>query len=335
MRADRLVAILLMLQTRGRVTAPEVAAELEVSEKTARRDLEALGMAGLPVYSQPGRNGGWRLLGGASTDLSGLTAEEARHLFLTAGAATPLDGGERHTSGILRKLLRALPETFRADAEVAAKAVVVDPSAWGDGPPAPTPEHLPVLRRAVVERVRVRISYVDRTRVATERVVDPLGLVSKGRVWYLVAGTDRGQRTFRVDRVRTAALTTERAERPADFDLRAAWLAVVAEMGERRSPARATVRVPGAYVRGLRGQFGNDLLLDEVETAPEHASPSAAGEARVTVIVAGRSPQVIAQHLAGWGAALEVLDPPEVRAHLERLGRELAQLYLDPDRLPS
>lgn len=333
MRADRLVAILLMLQTRGRVTAPEVAAELEVSEKTARRDLEALGMAGLPVYSQPGRNGGWRLLGGASTDLSGLTAEEARHLFLTAGAASPLAGGERHTNGILRKLLRALPETFRADAEVAAKAVVVDPSAWGDGPPAPAPEHLPVLRRAVVERLRVRITYVDRARAATERLVDPLGLVSKGSVWYLVAATDRGQRTFRVDRVRAVETTAERAERPDDFDLRAAWQAVVAEMDERRSPARATIRVPAEYLRGLRGQFGNDLLLDEVgaESEPRRG----ADESWVTVIVAGRSPQVIAQHLAGWGAALHVLDPPEVRAHLERLGHELAQLYRDPDCLPS
>src|ERR1700737_3110891 len=116
MRADRLVATLLFLQSRGRVTAEEVAEELEVSTRTARRDLEALAQAGIPVYSQPGRGGGWSLVGGARTDLSGLTAAEARALFLVAGpaAATPA------LKAALRKLVHALPETFRADAEAAA-----------------------------------------------------------------------------------------------------------------------------------------------------------------------------------------------------------------------
>ncbi len=105
MRADRLVAILLLLQSRTHVTAAEVAAELEVSERTARRDLEALSMAGVPVYSRQGRNGGWQLLGGGRTDLSGLTADEARALFLVAGpaSATP----EVRTA--LRNLVRSLP----------------------------------------------------------------------------------------------------------------------------------------------------------------------------------------------------------------------------------
>src|SRR6266571_8066466 len=127
MRADRLVAVLMLLQTRGRVTAAEVAAELEISERTARRDLDALAMAGLPVYSQPGRNGGWQLLGGARTDLSGLNAAEARALFLVAG---PSSQATPQVKAALRKLVRALPETMRADAEAAASAIVIDPSSW-------------------------------------------------------------------------------------------------------------------------------------------------------------------------------------------------------------
>ena len=125
MRADRLVAILLMLQARKQVTAAEVAAELEISERTARRDLEALGQAGLPVYSRQGKGGGWSLLGGARTDLSGLTASEARALFLVAGpssAATP------EVRAALRKLVRALPEPFREQAEAASNAVTVSRS---------------------------------------------------------------------------------------------------------------------------------------------------------------------------------------------------------------
>ena len=134
MRADRLIAILLLLQQRERITASEVARELEVSERTARRDLEALSSAGVPVYAMPGRGGGWRLLGGARTDLSGLTAGEARALFLVAG---PASTATPTVKAALRKLLRALPEPFREQAEAAATALVVDPRQWGSGQPEP------------------------------------------------------------------------------------------------------------------------------------------------------------------------------------------------------
>ena len=142
MRADRLVATLLFLQSRGRATVAEVAQELEISKRTARRDLEALAMAGVPVYSQAGRGGGWSLVGGARTDLSGLTAAEARALFLVAGpeAATP------EVKAALRKLVRALPETFRASAESAGGAVVIDASDW-DRPPVGPPRISPLCSR--------------------------------------------------------------------------------------------------------------------------------------------------------------------------------------------
>jgi predicted DNA-binding transcriptional regulator YafY len=326
MRADRLVATLLLLQTRGRVTAREVAAELEVSEKTARRDLLALGMAGLPVYSLPGRNGGWQLLGGASTDLSGLTADEAQTLFLSAGAAATLDTTSDTTRSLLRKLLRALPETFRADAEMAAQAVVVDPTDWGGTGPATTPEHLPALRRGVIERRRVRLGYVDRTQATSERLVDPLGLVSKGSVWYLVAMTDKGDRTFRVSRVRSVELTEERIDRPEGFDLRTAWQSVVATVGERRLSVRATLRIDRSLVHALRGQFGGDMMLAELDdTSDSSDDPSA------LVVVGGQSALRIAEHLAGWGSLIEVVEPTEVRRHLARIGRELSARYADVD----
>src|SRR5688500_17031846 len=129
MRADRLVATLLLMQARGRVTAAELAEELEVSVATARRDLEALSAAGVPVYPQPGRGGGWSLLGGARTDLTGLTAAEAQALFALAGPGASIVPEVRSA---LRKLVQALPGTFRADAEAAAGAVVVDAAGWGE-----------------------------------------------------------------------------------------------------------------------------------------------------------------------------------------------------------
>lgn len=331
MRADRLVATLLLLQTRGRVTARDLAAELEVSEKTARRDREALAMAGVPVYSQAGRNGGWQLLGGGRTDLSGLTADEARSLFLAAGAVGSASVPNVDTSSALRKLLRALPETFRADAEAAINAVMVDATGWGAADTAPPPEHLPALQRALVERRRVRLGYVDRERNTSDRVIDPLGLVSKGSVWYLVAGTERGLRTFRVGRVRSTEILDEAAVRPADFDLSAAWRTVVETVGERRLRVRATILIAPSFVPALRGQFGSDMMLAEVERTGDVPART---DGRVEVIVGGPAAIVIAQHLAGWGRLIEVVEPDAVRAHLARLARELGELYVDVDGHP-
>jgi predicted DNA-binding transcriptional regulator YafY len=321
-RADRLVATLLILQTRGKVTATQLAAELEVSEKTARRDLEALAMAGLPVYAQVGRNGGWQLLGGGRTDLSGLTADEARTLFLAAGASSSITVD---TSSALRKLVRALPETFRADAEAAARAIVVDPTTWSGAPPGPPPAHLEVLQRAVIGRRRVRLGYVDRAQHTTERDADPLGLVSKGTVWYLLANTDRGLRTFRVSRVRSVEVTDTVVPPPPDFDLATAWRTVADEVGRHRLVTSATIRIDPRWVMALRGQFGGDMVVAEIDDREHHPRDD---RGRVEVIVAGPSPMVIAQHLAGWGSLVEVVEPQAVRDELARLARELSEVYV-------
>jgi len=312
MRADRLVATLLYLQSRGRVTAREVAEELEVSVRTARRDLEALSIAGIPVYSQPGRGGGWSLVGGARTDLSGLTAAEARTLFLVAGPSSAVTPAAK---AALRKLVQALPETFRAEAEKAAAAIVLDPARWGGTAPAPPP-HLEALQQAVVEGVRVRLAYTDRQGAVSERTVDPLGLVSKGTVWYLVAHTDAGMRTFRVWRVQSVGLTDEPAYRPPGFDLAETWRGVVDAIDSRRTTARVRAAADPAIVGWLRGHFGVRLAIG-----------GPAGDGRVTVEIGFGAMEDAARELAGYGLGLEVIDPPDVRRHLAAIGTELVQRY--------
>ena len=238
MRADRLVAILLLLQRREQVTAAEVAEELEVSERTARRDLEALGMAGIPVYPIRGRNGGWRLAGGGRTDLSGLNAEEARALFLVAGPQAQLTP---EAKSALRKLVRALPEPLRERAEAASDAVVLDPTTWDRRDHGlPEPAHLTDVQRAVIDRQELRLGYQGRTGDPTDRIVQPLGVVAKGRTWYLVADTDAGRRTFRVDRITDLAPTGGVAVRPDGFDLAGAWEDVL----ERVDGIRLQVSAP-------------------------------------------------------------------------------------------
>jgi predicted DNA-binding transcriptional regulator YafY len=312
MRADRLVATLLVLQAKGRVTAAELADELEISVKTARRDLEALAIAGIPVYSQAGRGGGWSLIGGARTDLSGLTADEARTLFMVAG---PSSTATPEAKAALRKLVHALPETFRAEAEAAASAVVLDPAEWG-GTPRPRPAHLDELQRAVVDGIQVRLGYADRARNETVRTVHPLGLVDKGSVWYLVAGTDAGMRTFRVSRVRSVDRTSDPVVRPADFDLAETWRSVVETMEELRTSVRATVRVDRWASYGLRAQFGTTAVVTrELDND------------RVEVEIGAPSATMIAERIAGWGDHAEVVEPEEVRAELTRIGRALVDQY--------
>jgi predicted DNA-binding transcriptional regulator YafY len=313
MRADRLVAVLMLLQTRDTVTAAEVASELEVSERTARRDLEALAMAGVPVYSTQGRGGGWRLVGGARTDLSGLNAQEARALFLVAGpaSATP------EVRAALRKLVRALPEPFRSDAEAASTAVIVDPVAWGrthdDRPP---PLHLELLQTAVIEGQQVRLGYVARDRSATERVVHPLGLAAKGSAWYLVADTPAGMRTFRVDRATSAELTGDPVVRPPDFDLTEAWRLITREVDERRSSVWAHGYAAVGIMPMLRGTLGPRLRI----------GPSGR-DGRIEVEMGGWSNEALAVELAGLGRGLQVDDPPAVVDELARIARELTEVY--------
>lgn len=314
MRAERLVAALLLLQSRGRVTAAELADELEVSVATARRDLEALSGAGIPVYPQPGRGGGWSLLGGARTDLSGLTAGEAEALFVLLGPSTGIVPEARSA---LRKLVRALPDPFRPDAEAAARAVVVDQAAWGergkDRPPLVEP-----LQTAVVRRRQVRLVYTGRSPGddPSERRVEPWGLVDKDGVWYLVGGTDRGQRTFRLDRIVEAEVTDLPASRPADFELADAWQQVVDEVEQRRSGASATVLVAARLVPGLRATFGR--YAEVVGEEPD---------GRLRARVAAQSTTAIAEQLAGWATMVEVVGPPEVVAELARIGAELVDRY--------
>ncbi|WP_029433808.1 YafY family protein [Blastococcus sp. URHD0036] len=315
MRADRLIATLLLLQARGRVTAAQVARELEVSVRTARRDLEALALSGVPVYSVAGRGGGWALVGGARTDLSGLTAGEARALFLAAG---PAGAALPAVQGALRKLAQALPAPLREPARTAATAVVVDAAGWDREAP-PAPEHLSALERAVVEGERVRLDYAGRGSDPSSREVDPLGLVSKSGVWYLVAGTAAGVRTFRVDRVRTVEGTGEAVERPADFDLAAAWAASAAAVAGRRGGVRVRARAEPGVLGRLRVRFGTRLTVGD-----------AGADGRVEVELAGPAVEFVAAEVAGFGRQVEVLDPPEARDRLAGLGRELAEVYAAP-----
>jgi predicted DNA-binding transcriptional regulator YafY len=316
-RADRLVSILLMLQRQRHITAAQVAVELEISERTARRDLDALGAAGLPIYSVQGRNGGWRLAGDGRTDLSGLTAGEAKALFLVAGTSQTATPAVR---AALRKLLRALPEPMRDHAEAAGRSLVIDPEHWGQPgmrPRAATPPPLlDELQTAVIEGRQQSMSYVDRSGASSERVIDPLGLASKGMQWYLVANTAAGLRTFRADRVGSLTATGEGVVRPEGFDLASAWKLITGEVDRLRTPVVAGLLIERDMVWRLRYQFGERLQI---------GPPT--DEGRIAAEVRSASVWALTGDLAGFGRSVEVTGPDEVREALARIGDELVAQY--------
>lgn len=222
MRADRLLSILLLLQAHGRLTARDLARRLEVSERTIHRDMDALGVAGVPVYAARGTGGGWSLAEGYRARLPGLSDTEIQALFLAGPARLLADLGLRRASeAALLKLLASLPAIARRDVEYARQRIHVDPAGWHET--AESVAALPTLQEAIWQGHQVALTYGRSDGATVERLVAPLGLVAKGRVWYLVAAVDGEPRTYRVSRVRCARPTGAPAARPAGFDLAGYW----------------------------------------------------------------------------------------------------------------
>ncbi|WP_433504492.1 helix-turn-helix transcriptional regulator [Pseudonocardia halophobica] len=226
MRADRLLSLVLLLRHRGRMTAPAIARELEVSTRTVLRDVEALSAAGIPVYAERGRHGGFALLPGFSTDLTGLTPDEAVALLTSPARATSdaLGLGEAFSSAI-RKVVTALPEGSREAATDATGRVLVRRGGFlHDAPETPAADALHTVQRAVFTGHRLRIRYAARgAEEGRWRTVDPLGLVEAAGAWYLLALHDGADRTYRISRIEAAEELDEPAQRPTGVDLEELW----------------------------------------------------------------------------------------------------------------
>jgi predicted DNA-binding transcriptional regulator YafY len=318
-RASRLVSLLLLLQARGQLTAAELAAELEVSERTVHRDVEALSASGVPIYAERGSHGGFRLVDGYRTRLTGMTGDEAEALFLAGlpGPAAELGLGTVVAAAQL-KVLASLPPELRARASRLVERFHLDAGDWFRAS-QPVP-HLAALSEAVWSATRIAIEY-DRGGGAAERLLEPLGLVLKAGTWYVVAAVDDQIRTYRVSRVVAAWPTEERFERPDGFDLASYWAESSAAY-ERDVPRVAVdVRVHPDRLDRLREAVGDRVVseadrLDDVD--PEgwlrlRVRLDWPDEAHRTLLSAGR-----------W---VEVLGPPEIRARVAATSRAIAERY--------
>jgi predicted DNA-binding transcriptional regulator YafY len=312
MRADRLLAVLMLLQRRGRTTAADLAQRLEVSERTIYRDLEALQAAGVPVYCQPGRNGGIRLVEGYRTDLSGLSLGEAELVpLLGLGDAFPDTDLGRALRQAESKLLMAMPEAQRERAEGLRRKIHVDMSAWWHG--AELVPHLPALVEAAFTARRVTVSYRrgGDDSVVT-RTLDPLGLVLKAGVWYLVAAAGKSEtRTYRASRILEAEVTNAEANVPVDFDLAGSWNARRTEFETAGTEYRVVIRARPEAARQLKGAGDGDV--------PD------AEWTRIDLTFGTKSHAM--RRLLSFGADVIVEEPAELREAIASCLAEAAGLY--------
>ena len=323
MRSERLLSIMLLLQTRGKLPASELAGRLEVSVRTIMRDVEALSAVGVPVYTMRGPAGGVALVPGYRTDVTGLTADEARALFVLLSGRAHADLGLGQAIGsALRKVMAALPAPHRPGADLASRRILIDPVRWR-GAPQQSAADLRVLQEAVFtdRRLRLRYRHGEDGRIRSY-TLDPYGLVHKAGVWYLVAD-HRGQpNLFRADRTMSAAVLDEPVQRRGGLELAEVWDTLRRRIDDVPAPVPVTVSVR----REILVMFLRIYEADLAAPIPAGSSPGGCPQERVHVELRFRS-LYAAEALLMFGPDAEVLAPGELRQALARKAAKTATLY--------
>ena len=322
MRADRLLSLLMLLQARGRMTAQKLAEELEVSERTIYRDIDALSTAGVPVYAERGPGGGCALLDSYRTNLTGLTQDEVRALFMLSIPAPLIDlGVSQELKTALLKLSAALPASRRYDEERVRQRVHLDSVGWFQ-PREPVP-HLQTIQQAIWQDRRLDLTYTYPFGFGAEveRLVDPYGLVAKTSIWYLVCARDGRMRVYRVSRVSDARISDESFERPADFDLTAFWQAWCAEVEENRPRYPVTLRVAPELIPLLPRYFNG-----QIHAPVEQAEPPDA-EGWITLALFFETLEDARERILGLGRAVKVLEPEALRKSVLDFATQIVALY--------
>jgi predicted DNA-binding transcriptional regulator YafY len=312
-KADRLISLLLLLQSRRQCSARVLAERLEVSERTIYRDMDALAAAGVPVYAERGSNGGIVLADGYRRALTNFSEDEIRSLFVSGASPLADLGLERGLDRALEKLHGGLAGVQQRAAEKSRSRIHVDQRRWNQ--PEPPREILIALRRAVWDDRRIRIRYDDRNGTSSTRTLDPLGLVSKAGVWYLVARHGEGLRSFRVDRIRTTHELPERFERPASFDLERYWRESSARFAEASRSSDCVVRLRAKSAALERLSLYWPL---EIESRDEH-------EALVRVTLPGKELAIF--QLIAWSDVATLLEPAELRDAIAAQARRALERY--------
>ena len=317
MRADRLLSVLLLLQVHRRQTARELAQRLEVSERTIHRDMEALSAAGFPVFAERGSGGGWMLVEGYKTNLTGLNKDEIQALFLTKPLRLLADLGlAKASDAAMIKLSAALPSAHRDNAEHARQRIHIDIKGWNRSDEAV--RLLPVLQQAVWQEQKLRFTYERTGCDAVERLADPLGLVAKGSVWYLVALVDGDLRSYRVSRVLSAEVVDEPSIRPKGFDLAEYWEQSAVNFKAQLPRYLAVVRAhPDVYPRM---SFAGRFARIEQAYPPDR-------DGWIKVAMRFDVEEMAIEYALSFGAKMEVVEPETLREKVITAAKSVITFY--------
>ena len=325
MRADRLFSIVLLLQSHRHLTGRDLARRLEVSERTIHRDMDALSGAGIPVTASRGAGGGWSLLGEYRTNLTGLNEAEIQSLFVTRPSRLLADLKlEKASEGALLKLLAALPSIYRRGAEHARQRIHIDVTGWNRS--EETVPLLHALQEAIWQERKLRMTYDRGVECeAVERLIDPLGLVAKGSVWYLVAAVEETVRSYRVSRIQKVEPMDEPCIRPADFDLAAFWEQSAAQFRAHLPRYHATVRVRSEIIPRMpyAGRFAR---------VEQTGQPDEDGWAEVSLRF--DTEEMACEYALSFGTQLEVLEPRALREKVIRRAESVVAFYAAKDSRP-
>ncbi|MGC4933769.1 helix-turn-helix transcriptional regulator [Gordonia sp. DT30] len=317
MRAERLLSVLMLLRSRGRMTAADLAAELEVSERTVLRDIEALSLSGVPVYAERGRRGGFALVPGYRTDLSGLTLGESIALLSAGGRIN-----SPAAASAKRKLEASLPETHRSQVADAARRILVRSDGF-----VRAPENLDALapvQRAVVEGWRIRVMYQRRgvePPEPTERILDPVGLVVAGDTWYLIANSHGAERMYRLSRMSAVEVLAEPAQRDADVDLDEVWERRKAAFRSAFEPADVVIICPRATMPAITDGPVTVLAVDD---DPDTATDGT-DRVRIRLRFADGAHAIRMLWALSFDVRLTVIEPESMRADLARRAQMLLE----------
>lgn len=322
MRADRLISLLMLLQTNGRMTAEDLAERLEVSPRTIYRDLDALSSSGVPVYAERGPNGGCMLMESYRTNLTGLNEKEVQALFMFTVPGLLADlGADKASEAAMLKLMASLPAPFQKDATFVQQRLHLDPAPWFH--PEEEVPFLGLVQTAVWENKRLRMDYRRGDGQWVKRLVDPYGLVAKASVWYFVSGIYGGKiQAYRVSRIMQAELTGSTFTRPDGFNLARYWQEWRDDFEMRQERHTVTLRVPPSSGPLLALVFGEGIVA-QLLTAPQ--DEHTAGYAILNLTF--DSLETACRQLLGLGTAVEVIAPPPLREMLHQQARLALELY--------
>ena len=320
MRADRLLSLMMLLQIRGRMTARDLAAELEVSERTIYRDIDALSGAGIPVYGEPGPEGGYALLDDYRTNLTGLTETEVRALFMLS-IPTPLAalGESQNLKSALLKLSAALPAARRQDAELVRQRILIDSTWWDQGN-----EGVPYIQdihHAIWQDRKIHVSYQLFFQVPIEQVVEPYSLVAKAGIWYLVRSVNEKIGAFRVSDLTSVSITDEDFERPSDFDLSAFWKDWCETHESLMTEFSVLVRVSPEFIPLLPHYFGREVYNGQ------HKAGKPDDSGNIFLELSFESFEAARERILGFGRGVEVLEPLQLRRSILDYAEQISRLY--------